>query len=76
MSWGGKVHAEAIVRTTVDIDTQELDELVRLTGATSRSAALAAGMKALRERVTLSALADLIERSPAHPSEPPRRRRT
>jgi ATP-dependent 26S proteasome regulatory subunit len=69
------MRVEVIMRTTVDIDTQELDELVRLTGAASRSAALAAGMKALRERVTLGALADLIERSPAHHVEPAPRRR-
>jgi hypothetical protein len=67
---------EVIMRTTVDVDVDELDEIMRLTKASSRSAVITAGLKALRERLTLTALADMIERGPAHPAEAaPRRKR-
>ena len=64
-----------IMRTTLDVDVDELDEIMRLTKASSRSAVVAAGLKALRERLTLVALADLIEKSPPYPVEAAPRRK-
>jgi hypothetical protein len=65
------------MRTTLDVDLDvDLDELVRLTSAPSRSAAVAAGLRALRERLALRALADLVETSDPAPARGPRRRRT
>lgn len=64
------------MRTTVDIDVEELDELVRITGARSRSEVLTAGMKAIRERAASNRLADLLEsglRSPEAAVAPRRR---
>jgi Arc/MetJ family transcription regulator len=68
--------AEVIMRTTVDIDVEELDAVVRLTGAKSRSEAIAAGLRALRERAAARKLIEMYEDGVTFPdaTAAPRRR--
>ena len=54
------------MRTTLDVDTDELDELARILNL-SRSAVVAAGIKALRERVALNEIAAMIRRGETYP---------
>jgi hypothetical protein len=64
------------MRTTIDIDVEALDELVRLAGAPSRAAVLAESMKALREKLASQRLAEMYEAGVTFPEadSAPRRR--
>lgn len=61
------MRTEVIVRTTLDVDTDELDELARILKLSSRAAVVAAGLKALRERAALDELAAMIRRGETYP---------
>ena len=64
------------MRTTLDVDVDEVDDLARILKLGSRSAVVAAGLKALRERAALSEIAELIRRGELYPEAvaAPRRR--
>lgn len=55
------------MRTTIDVDTDELDELARILRLPSRAAVVAAGLKALRERAALDEIAAMIRRGETYP---------
>jgi Arc/MetJ family transcription regulator len=67
------MHTEGLMRTTLNLDDELLDEAQRLTGMTERTALIHAGLRALIERESARRLARLAgsERSLR---VPPRRR--
>ena len=62
------------MRTTVNLDTDLLDEAARLTGVTERTALIHAGLQALIERESARRLARLGGSHPDLASAPRRRR--
>jgi hypothetical protein len=62
------------MRTTVDIDAEEIDSLARKMGV-SRSEAIAAGIQALKERLASHELADMFRRGETHDLTPAPRKR-
>jgi Arc/MetJ family transcription regulator len=62
------------MRTTVNIDVDELDAVVRLIGAKSRSEAIQAGLRALRERAAAKKLAQMYEDGEVFPDATAARR--
>ena len=62
------------MRTTVNLDTDLLDEAARLTGVTERTALIHAGLQALIERESARRLARLGASQPDLASAPRRRR--
>ena len=61
------------MRTTVNLDTDLLDEAARLTGVTERTALIHAGLQALIERESARRLARLGGSQPDLASAPRRR---
>ena len=61
------------MRTTVNLDTDLLDEAARLTGVTERTALIHAGLRALIERESARRLARLGGSQPDLASAPRRR---